>query len=207
MDGYKAYKYYLAIKLHFGSDKFNVFSNHGAVKYPRTKFDTRNDKYIFERLARKFATDREYIRFLASNFMYGNHDVVYSGSEANDNYLEYIRRKESMTKIFKDDVETILNFIQTETDKINFTLNQLPFIISLYLSNKITLESLRIIDDRLEIIHNLKMENQTLYGMFEDSLRIVDKSRGFVKYDSMKTDPVIDNLVEELSALKNESHT
>lgn len=207
MDGYKAYKYYLAIKLHFGSDKFNVFTNHGAVKYSRAKFDTRNDKYIFERLAKKFATDREYIRFLAANFMYGNPDVVYSGSEANDNYLEYIRRKESMTKIFKDDVMIILDYLETEDDKLNFTINQLPFIISLYLSNKITLETLRIIDDRLEIINNLKMENQTLYGMFEDSMRVVDKSRGFVKYDNMKTDPIIDNLVEELSALKNESHT
>jgi len=205
MDGYKAYRYYLAIKLHFGSDKFNVFANHGNVKYPKQKFELRNDKYIFEKLARKFATDREYIRFLAANFMYGNSDVVYSGSEANDNYLQYIKRKESITKIFKDDVFTITNVIETE--KINCTLNQLPFIISLYLSNRITLETLRIIDDRLEIIYNLKMQNQVLYSMFEDALRVVDKSRGFVKYDNTKTDPIIDNLIEELSALKNESDT
>jgi hypothetical protein len=205
MDGYKAYRFYLAIKLHFSSDKFNVFENHGHVKYPKQKFELRNDKYIFEKLARKFATDREYIRFLAANFMYGNSDVVYSGSEANDNYLQYIKRKESITKIFKDDVFTIINVIETE--KINCTLNQLPFIISLYLSNRITLETLRIIDDRLQIIYNLKMQNQVLYSMFEDALRVVDKSRGFVKYDSMKTDPIIDNLVEELSALKNESDT
>jgi hypothetical protein len=205
MDGYKAYRYYLAIKLHFGSDKFNVFANHGHVKYSRQKFEQRNDRYIFERLSRKFASDKEYIQFLAANFMYGNPDVVYSGSEANDNYLEYIRRKESITKIFRDDVQTIINV--NETDKINFTNNQLPFIISLYLSNRITLETLRIIDDRLQIIYNFKMENQTLYSMFEDTLRVVDKSRGFVKYDENKTDPIIDNLVEELSALQNESHT
>jgi hypothetical protein len=69
------------------------------------------------------------------------------------------------------------------------------------------LETLRIIDDRLEIIYNLKMQNQVLYSMFEDALRVVDKSRGFVKYDNTKTDPIIDNLIEELSALKNESDT
>lgn len=203
MEGYKAYRYYLAIKLHFTTDKFNVFVNHGAVKYSRDKFQTRNDKYIFEKLAKKFNTDKEFIQYLACNFMYGNSDVVYSGSEADDNYIEYLRRKQSITKLFIDDGYIILREAENSIDKINFTNNQLPYIISLYLSNKISLESLRILDDRLNLLQNLKMENQTLYKMFEDLLRVVEKSKGFVKYDSSKTDPIVDNLIESIESFKN----
>jgi hypothetical protein len=203
MEGYKAYRYYLAIKLHFTTDKFNVFANHGAVKYSREKFQNRNDKYIFEKLAKKFNTDKEFIQYLACNFMYGNSDVVYSGSEADDNYIEYLRRKQSITKLFIDDGYIILREAENNIDKINFTNNQLPYIISLYLSNKISLESLRILDDRLELLQNLKMENQTLYKMFEDLLRVVEKSKGFVKYDSSKTNPIVDNLIETIESFKN----
>ena len=199
MDGYKAYRYYLALKLHFGTDKFDVFSNHGAVKYSRDKFMARNDRYIFEKLSQKFSSDREYIQFIASNFMYGNPDVVYSGGEAEDNFLKYNRHRQSMTKIFRDDVYTIIKHAEScQGSMFEVHDNKIPSIISLYLSSKITLESLRILDDRYNILHEFKMTNQTLYKMFEDTLRIVEKSKGFVKYDKLKTDPIIEELMEEL---------
>jgi hypothetical protein len=68
MDGFKAYRYYLAIKLHFTSDKFNVFENRGNVKGTREAFTARNDRYIFEKLANKYNDDREIIQFFVANF-------------------------------------------------------------------------------------------------------------------------------------------
>jgi hypothetical protein len=206
MDAYKAYRYYLAIKLHFTTDKFNVFANHGAVKYSRERFNNRNDRYIFDKLSRKFKSDKEYIHFLACNYMYGNPDVVYSGQEAEDNYIEYTRIKQSITKIFSDDTNIILRELEKTNSDLNFTNNQLPIIITLYLSNKIKLESLRILDDRFNLLHNLKMENQTLYKMFDDLFRVVEKSKGFVKYDNTKTNPIIENLIEEIENFKNEQN-
>lgn len=201
MDGFKAYRYYLALKLHFTSEKFDVFANHGAVRYTRDKFNLRNDKYIFEKLSNKFNTDREFIQFVASNFMYGNSDVVYSGGEAEDNYKEYLRRKQSITKIFSDDINVIIRFNEDYGPEISLfevVDNKIPGILSLYLGNRVTLETLRILDDRYNILHEMKVSNQTLYKMFEDSLRIVEKSKGFVKYDKAKTDRIIKHLTEEL---------
>lgn len=192
MDGVKAYKYYMAIKLHFTSEKFNVFENKGAIKGTREKIQSRNDYYIFDKLGRRFSTDKEYIQYIASNFMYGNHDVVYNvGYESESLYKEYIKRKQSITKVFADDCHTIIN----ELDKINFTNNQLPYIISLYLANRITLETVRILDDKLNIIQHLKLKNQMVYKMFEDSLRIIEKSKGFVKYNKDKTDMVYEDII------------
>ena len=50
MTGFKAFRYYVALKLHFTKDKFNVFENRGNVKGSYQAFDARNDKFLFEKL-------------------------------------------------------------------------------------------------------------------------------------------------------------
>ena len=88
MDGFKAYKYYMAVKLHFTSKKYNVFETRGHVKGTRDAFNSRNDRYIFEKLAQKYADDKEIIQFFVSNFAYGNDTAIYAGQEAEDLFLE-----------------------------------------------------------------------------------------------------------------------
>ena len=96
MDGFKAYRYYLALKLHFTSEKFNVFENRGNVKGSREAFEARNDRYIFEKLARKIGNDRDIIQFFVANFAYGNESAIYAGQEADDNLGEWNKRKQSI---------------------------------------------------------------------------------------------------------------
>jgi hypothetical protein len=69
MDGFKAFKYYIAIKLHFTKDSFDVFKNRGSVKGTREAFNARNDRYVFEKLARKFPVDKELIQYYVANFV------------------------------------------------------------------------------------------------------------------------------------------
>jgi hypothetical protein len=126
MDGYKAYRYYLAIKLHFTTDKFNVFENRGNVRGTREAFNARNDRYIFEKLANKYSDDKEIIQFFVSNFAYGNDTAIYAGREAEDNFLLWNKRKQSITKVFVDDLAILLTYI--EVNKLNnqslFNFNQ-----------------------------------------------------------------------------------
>ena len=134
MDGFKAYRYYLAIKLHFTTEKFNVFDNRGNVKGTRDTFNARNDRYIFEKLANKYETDREIIQFFVANFAYGSDTAIYEGKEATDNFLLWNKRKQSITQIFIDDLANILNHIETtktsvfsfENDTVSYTHLTLP---------------------------------------------------------------------------------
>ena len=91
MDGFKAFKYYLAIKLHFTNPKYNVFERKGKLRGTRETFLTRNDHYLFEKIARRFDNDQQLIRYIASNFMYDNPNVVYNEAEAEENFVEYNR--------------------------------------------------------------------------------------------------------------------
>jgi len=204
VDGFKAYKYYIAIKLHFTKDSFDVFTNRGSVKGTREAFNARNDRYIFEKLARKFPVDRDIIQYYVSNFAYGNESVVYDLAEAEENYAEWNKRKQSITKIFADDLSKILMDAYKrkikESSIINFTLNQYPSILNLYLGKQIGIETLRIIDDFENLLGTWKQHSSMLL-LWENEIRKVEKIRGFVNYDKDKVLTVFNQFKEEIKEL------
>lgn len=202
MDGFKAYRYYLAIKLHFTTDKFNVFENRGNVRGTREAFNARNDRYIFEKLAIKKPDDKEIIQFFASNFAYGNDTAIYAASEAEDNYLEWQKRKQSITKVFIDDLATLLTHVETNKLKhsaiFEFTENEYPIALKMFIGGKITIETLRIIDDFTGIIDKWKNHPSVRY-IWDDDLRRVTKLTGFVKYDKIKLSKIFEHFKEEIA--------
>jgi hypothetical protein len=198
MTGFKAFRYYLALKLHFNNDKFNVFENRGNVKYSYENFNSRNDRHIFEKLARKFDSDKELIQFLVANFAYGHDNMIFAVEEANEYYLEWQKRKQSITRIFKDD----LNTIELESQKnvlsldqiINFTLNEYPSIIKLYLGKKISIESVSILNDLLAFIPKWK-QNKSAMLILEADIRKIEKVKGFVKYEPERIKPIFNEFI------------
>lgn len=194
----------MAIKLHFTKDSFVVFKNRGVVKGTREAFNARNDRYMFEKLARKYPVDRDLIQFYVANFAYGNDNVVYAQEESQDNLFEWQKRKQSMTKIFEDDLQKILMDAYKrkikENSILNFTCNQYPSIINLYLGKQIGLETLRIIDDYDNLLESWK-QNTSMMLLWENEIRRVDKSKGFVKYDAAKIESIYGKFKEELKEL------
>ena len=201
MDGFKAYKYYMAIKLHFTSEKYNVFATRGSVKGTRDAFNARNDRYIFEKLAQKY-DDREIIQFFVSNFAYGNDTAIYGNSEAEELYSEWQRRKQSISKIFVDDLTNVMNFCDVykfNTNGIFKVVNgDLPVLTSMFISGKITIETLRIIDDIFPFINSWENDPMIKIVMGDKLLR-AEKLKGFVKYDREKLTKVFNHFKEELS--------
>ena len=202
MDGYKAYRYYLAIKLHFTTDKFDVFQNRGNVKGTREAFNARNDRYIFEKLAQKHSDDKEIIQFFVSNFAYGNDTAIYAGQEAEDNFMEWNKRKQSITKIFVDDLATLLTHIETNRLKhsaiFDFTENEYPVALKMFVGGKIAIETLRIIDDFSGIIEKWN-QNLSVKYIWDNEMRRIKKLTGFVKYDKIKIEKIFSAFKEELA--------
>lgn len=193
MDGFKAYKYYMALKLHFTSPKYNVFKTKGNVRGSMDKFMSRNDRFIFEKMAREFRDDKDYIQFIASNFMYGNPDVVYDRDGAMSNYKEYLKRRQSITRVFQDDLHTIVE----SGAEYNLSGNKIPDVIQLYMAGKITLETLVILDSLDSLIERMKQDSH-LSLLLGDEFTRIEKSKGFVKFDSEKIKSRYSNFLEEV---------
>jgi hypothetical protein len=202
MDGFKAYRYYLAIKLHFTTDRFNVFENRGSVRGTREAFNARNDRYIFEKLASKRSDDKEIIQFFVSNFAYGNDQAIYAGQEAEDNYLQWQKRKQSMTKIFVDDLATLITHIELNKLKptaiFQFTENEYPVALKLFVGGKIAIETLNIIDDMTGLLDDWVVHPSVRY-IWEAEMRKIKKLTGFVKYDKIKIGKIFQHFKEELA--------
>lgn len=202
MDGFKAYRYYLAIKLHFTTDKFDVFQNRGNVKGTREAFNARNDRYIFEKLAQKHPDDKEIIQFFVSNFAYGNDTAIYAGQEAEDNFMQWNKRKQSITKVFVDDLATLLTHIETNRLKhsaiFDFTDSEYPIALKMFVGGKITIETLKIIDDFTGIIEKWN-QNLSIRYIWDNEMRRIKKLTGFVKYDKIKIEKIFSAFKEELA--------
>ena len=192
----------MAIKLHFTSPKYNVFETRGHVKGTRDTFNSRNDRYIFEKLAQKYSDDKEIIQFFVSNFAYGNDTAIYGNGEAEELYAEWQRRKQSITKVFIDDLTNVMNFCDVHkfnTEGIFKNIDgDLPVLLNLFLTGKVSIETLRIIDDIYPFIDS--WENDSLIRVvIGDKLLRIEKLSGFVKYDKEKLSKIFNHFKEELS--------
>ena len=50
MNGYEAYRLYLAVKLHFSTENYDFFKHNAKVNASIGSFTKRNDRYFFHRL-------------------------------------------------------------------------------------------------------------------------------------------------------------
>ena len=197
MTGFKAFRYYIALKLHFTKDKFNVFENKGHIKGSYSAFEARNDKYLFEKLARKFPKDQDIIQFIVANLSIGNDNIIYGMEEAEENFIQWQKRKQSITHTFLNDINTI----QLESEKnnynldqiINCTLNQFPYIIKLYLGKLICMESIVILNDFIPMIAKWKQEPSLI--LLENDILRIEKLKGFVKYNRDKIEKQVNEFL------------
>lgn len=189
----------MAIKLHFTSEKYDVFEMNGRVSGSRTTFERRNDRFLFEKLANKFKTDHEYIQFLVANFAYGNKNVVYS-SESDEYYEKWIKNKESRTKQFQTDLYKIINHLEMnriEPTELYSVDSGMPELLKLYLGNHVCIETMVILQDFEDYLHKW----EPLIMLWHDSFLTIRKCTGFVKYDKIKVQSVFNNFKQQLSEI------
>ena len=199
MDGFKAYKYFTAIKLHFTTEKYDVIDMNGRVSGSRVTFEKRNDKVLFDRLARKFSTDQELIQFLVANFAYGHRNVVYS-SESDEYYRVWMKRKQSRTQQFRNDLDVITHHLEMKklsTDSMYSVDTGMPELLNLYLGGYVTLETMVILQDFDDYL--LKWE--PIIMLWHDHFLTIKKSKRFVKYDENRLQSIHQDFMENLAEI------
>ncbi len=197
--GFRCYKYYISIKLHFTKETYNVFETRGNVKGSEQAFIARNDRYLFEKIARKHQTDQQVIRYFVANFSYGNDSVVYNENDAEDNLLEWNRRRESLTRVFENDLhEVVLQKERNNLDRkqiFEFNLDSYPLLLKMYIGKKVTIETMFLLnklDGYLNLWHNSSML------LWEEERRRIEKCEGFVRFDAPKLSQIYNNFLGEL---------
>lgn len=201
MDGFKAFKYFQAIKLHFTSERYDVFEMNGRVTGTRASFEKRNDRGLFEKLAKKFDTDRELIQFLAANFAYGHRNVVYS-AESDEYYTLWMRRKESITQVFKNDLNSIVSHFEKNNvsgEALYSIETGMPELLNMYIGGHVSLETMVI----LQNFDDYLSKWEPIIMLWHDHFLVIRKSNRFVKFKKDRIQSIYDNFKEELKELKS----
>ena len=189
MEAFDVYRSYLALRLHFTTDKYDVIKQKGRVRATKQSFFKRNDLLSIRKIADTFS-EKEVVDFLVANFVSGDRWGGVFNSEAKSNYNDWKRRIESMTYTFTNDIDKLV--FEIEKRQINFNDifvngNNHPILLKMYLRRDISMETMVILNDINNYVDILdkNLDNDIIWP---DVSRLIKKYSPFLdkeKYGSI----------------------
>jgi len=152
---FETYQTYLSMKSHFTNPKYDFFKYGGKSRATVSSFNKRKDKYWFEKTSRKYS-DQEILDFLLSNFITANNpqnlwigEIINSGER---NYSEWMKRQQSLTYLFKEQLEELLS--EKKLEEVFDCSKGHPPILKKYLGGDLSLETLIIMEKIFFFVKN-----------------------------------------------------
>lgn len=195
MTSFDAYKTYLALKNHFSKPKYDYFKYAGKSRASVETFNKRKDKYWFERISRQ-KNDQEIKDFFVANFVKSdNPQSMWIGQlmrEGEDCYKEWSKRQQSLSYIFKQESEDLLS--SGTIDEILDASRQHPIILKMFLSGKISIETL-VVWDKIFLFGN-NFDKQLLDPVWEIVSLKIQKYSLFLNISIQDYKKMLRNIVE-----------
>jgi hypothetical protein len=188
MQAYDVYRSYLALRLHFTTDKYDVIQQQGRVKATKQSFFKRTDLFAIRKIAESYS-DKEVVDFLVANFITGDRWGGVFDSEAKENYLAWKKRMESIKYTFTNEVDKMVAVCEKQNIKFDdlFINNsgQHPLFFKMYLRKMISIETLVILNKLNNYTERLDKELSSDL-MWPDTSRIIKKYSPFLTIDKEK---------------------
>jgi hypothetical protein len=173
------------MKRHFTTKGYDYQKYHGKVKANFETFRTRNDAYFFAKLAKK----DDYENLLLANMVQKPEiwireivdDVGYQI------YIEWIRKIESLGYIFKSELNELKDDYKENFMSYN---GQHPYIATLYMQRKISLETFTILSHSANIFAYWE-EKVVDKIIFYDIITKSKKYKPFLVYDQVRFKQII----------------
>lgn len=177
MDPFEVYKLYLALKLHFTTEKYDITKTRGAVKASEKAFHKRKDIIAMRKLARDYKK-KEIIDLLVANFVSGDKWGGMFDIQSSEVYKEWKARKARRDYQFEQDIELIKLEMEKQSISDPFVTDQgqHALVYRLFLGKKITIESLVLLDKLFDFSYK---EDGDIF--LKDISLLIRKYRPFVK--------------------------
>lgn len=185
MDAFQVYRLYMALKLHFTTESYDITKTKGAVKTSQEAFLKRRDVFLFRKLAKKYNM-QQLVNYFVANFVAGDQNGGLFNSESFEIYEQWKSRQDRLSYMFSNDISKIFQEAEkSNEDPLLATDNQHPVAIRLYLGKKISLETIIILDK----LFDFKYKNNTALEhdfIWKELSMLIGKYRPFVKFDKVK---------------------
>lgn len=206
IDGFRVFKYYRALRLHFTSKSYDVFKYRGAIYgLSRDHFEKRKDYQLFEFLARRLKSDQEIVQYFVSNMAYGHASVLYDGFDTGSDYwTAWKRNRESRTRHFEQGLKLLINHLEDLEipDKFHSTFGaregSMPILLERHIARDVRVENMVILDHfagYLDIWEKTKSLN-----LWNSEFIRIRKTAPFINLDENRLRPVYQSF---LSAIRD----
>ena len=185
-DTFLVYCDYVALKQHFSKPGYDYFKYNGKMRLKPSSFNGRKDKLFFQKLAKRV----DYKDFLIANLSVNEkawiRDLAYS-EQAEKIYSDWQKRQQSLSYVFKQELGKL-----EEPFDSNLLCedNEHPYLLRLYLSNEISLETICILLDLTKAYKH--WDDKLKYDPLWDSISLkIKKYMPFIKYDKEKIKKIV----------------
>jgi hypothetical protein len=178
MEPFSVYKYYLALRLHFTTEGYDVIAQQGRVRASKQAFLKRKDLLSIRKVAETYS-DKDIVDFLVANFISGDRWGGIFDVESRERYISWKKRIESIAYNFEKELNKAVLYAEkngiTFFDLFVTGDNQHPYIIKMFLRNEISIETLVILNKLNSFIEKFDVD-------LKDDLVWPDVSRVIRKY-------------------------
>ena len=193
---FETYQSYLSMKSHFTNRKYDFFRYGGKSPATIASFNKRKDKYWFEKTSRKYS-DGEIVDFLLANFVTTDNpknlwigEIINSGERT---YADWVRRKQSISYIFKEESEKLLE--ENNLEQLFECVKGHPIILKRFLGGDISLETLVIYD--IIFLFSEKFDEKLLDPVWETVSLKIRKYKPFLNINVFNFKKILREIVNE----------
>jgi len=186
MTTFEAYKIYLALRLHFTTDSYDITKTKGRIKASEKSLQ-KNIKlqYHLQKIKKKYS-ETEFINFLVANFISGDKWGGTYSFDAEEKYLQWQKIQDSLSYIYTQDLQHI-----ADSSNIN-KLSELwdckeghPLLLKKYFGKTCHLETLVILNKLFKFI-DVVDEQLVFDPVWNTVSKLIYKYSPFIKIDKEK---------------------
>ena len=184
MTGFQVYQIYLALKLHFTTDNYDIRKTRGRVKVSASAYEKKAKvKFQMQKFAKLYPND-SVIDFFVSNFIAGDKWGGVYNTESHEIYLKWQKTRDSLTYSFKQDLEN-LSLQYKNIEELWECTHGHPPVITQYFGKTCNLETLVILNKLYKFTTHVD-EQLTLNPLWQSISSLINKYSPFIKIEKEK---------------------
>ena len=196
MTTFEAYKLYLALRLHFTSNDYDLRKTKGKIRASEKALE-KNVKLQFqlEKLKKKYS-EGQFVNLLVANFIEGERwGGIYDLPEAEERYTKWQARIESMTYLYQRDLESLRNSDINSLSELLDCSDGHPILLKWFLGGKLNVETLVILN-KLYKFNETVSEKLVLDPIWKSVSMLIYKYSPFVKIDKEKFNTLTRRIID-----------
>ena len=187
LEPYDAYRYYMAVKMHFESDTYDAVKYNYKTSVNQKSFWKRRDKYQFAKIANKFNDPGELINFFVAQF---TDEKKWVGDMLTDeeSWMKWQRRNQSLSYTFEQDINKLYEKVNAFDELFKPTFSPYPTVVYFYMQGEISIETVVILDKLVGFTKKLAIGDTIVWP---DMKKKIQKYSTFVNPDLKKMKEIV----------------